>query len=93
MVSQIGPRAVRSNFCKGPAYPGNSQKWHKGPNETFEASKCYLGQNFLNSAPKRSTWQPWPQHMFATFEVPQYFILCFKGVEFIFALRVKWYSI
>jgi len=40
MVSQTGPRVVRSNSCKGPAYSG------KEPNKTFGASKYYLGPNF-----------------------------------------------
>jgi len=57
MVSQTGPRVVRSTSCKGLVYPG------KGPNKNFGANKCYLGQNFLNLAPKGPTWQPWPRHL------------------------------
>jgi len=52
MVSQTGPREVKSNSCKRPVYPG------KGPNENLRASKCYLGPNFWNLAPKGPTWQP-----------------------------------
>jgi len=37
MVSETGPRVVRSNSCKGPVYT------RKGPNENFGPSKCYLG--------------------------------------------------
>jgi len=51
MVSQTGTKVVRSNSCKGPAYPG------KGPNEYFGANNCYLGPNVLNLAPKGPTWQ------------------------------------
>jgi len=29
----------------------------KGPNEIFEANKCYLDPNFWNLVPKGSTWQ------------------------------------
>jgi len=35
------------------------QKRAKGPNQNFGASKCCLGPNFWNLAPKRSIWQPW----------------------------------
>jgi len=59
MVSQKkGPRLrlVRSSLILPrvrPVYPG------KGPNENFGASKCYLGPNLWNLAPKGPTWQPW----------------------------------
>jgi len=46
-------QVVRSNFSKGPVYPG------KGPNENFGASEWYLGPSFWNFAPKGPTWQPW----------------------------------
>jgi len=59
MVSQTGPRVVRSNSCKGPVYLGKEPKKAKGPNENFGANKCYLGPNILNLAPKGPTWQPW----------------------------------
>jgi len=58
MVSQTGPRVVRSNSCKGPVYPGKESKRAKGPNENFRFSKCYLGPNFWNLSPKGPTWQP-----------------------------------
>ena len=44
MVSQTGPRLVRANSCKRPAYLEKGQKRVKGPNEIFGVSKCYLGQ-------------------------------------------------
>jgi len=53
MASQTGPKMARSNSCKGPVYPG------KGPNENFGASKCDLGPNFWNLAPRVPTCQPW----------------------------------
>jgi len=59
MVSQTGPRVVRSNFARGQLYPGKGPKRAKEPNENFGASKCYLGPNFWHLAPKGSTWQPW----------------------------------
>jgi len=37
------------NFCRGQIYPA------KGPNKNFWTSKCYLGPNFWNLAPKGST--------------------------------------
>jgi len=38
MVSQTGPRVVRSNSCKGPVYPG------KGPKKNQRAKKEPKGQ-------------------------------------------------
>ena len=58
MFSLTGTRVVRSNSCKGPAYPGKGPKSAKGPNEDCGARKCYLGPNFWNLAPKGLTWQP-----------------------------------
>jgi len=60
MVSQTRPRVVRSISSKGPVYSG------KGPNENVGASKCYLGPNFRNLAPKGPTQQPAQQHTACT---------------------------
>jgi len=60
MVSQTGPRVVRSNPCKGPVYPGKGTKKSQRAKQNFWASKCYLGPNFWNLAPKGPIWQPWP---------------------------------
>jgi len=46
MVSQTGPRVVRSNSCKGPVYPRKGPKKSQGPNDNFRPSKCCLGPNF-----------------------------------------------
>jgi len=59
MVSETGPRVVGSNFFKGPNHTGTGSKRAKEPNKNFGASKCYLGPNFWNLAPKGPTWQPW----------------------------------
>jgi len=59
MVSETGPRVVRSNSSKGPVYLEKGQKRAKWPNENFCASKCCLGPNFLNLAPKGPAWKPW----------------------------------
>jgi len=58
MVSQTGPRVVRSNSCKGPVYPGKGPKNSQRAKRNFGASKCCLGPNFWNLAPKGPTWQP-----------------------------------
>jgi len=57
MIYQAGTRVIRPNSGKG---PNLSWKRTKGPNENVGASKCYLGPNSQNLAPRRPTWQPWP---------------------------------
>jgi len=43
MVSPTGPWVVRCSSSKEPVQP---EKGAKGPNESFVASKYYLGPNF-----------------------------------------------
>ena len=89
MVSQTGPRVVRSNFARGQFYPGKGPKKAKGPNENFGASKCYLGRNFLNLAPKGPTWQPAQQHTACTVNASKIPVHCDAIIEWERSWKVR----
>jgi len=61
MVSQTGATLVRFNSCKGELYPRKGPKMSQRAKWKFWVSKCYLGPNFWNLAPKGPTWQPCSQ--------------------------------
>jgi len=51
MVSQIGPRVVRSNSCKGPAYPGKWSKKSQRVKRKFWGQQVLFGTKFLEFGP------------------------------------------
>jgi len=54
MISQTGPRVVRSNSCKGPAYSGKGLKKSQRGKRKFWGQKVLFGTKFLKFGPKRA---------------------------------------
>jgi len=50
MVSQIGPRVVRSNFARGQIYPGKERKRAKGPASVLWDQFLKFGPKIVNQA-------------------------------------------
>jgi len=54
MVSQIGPRVVRSKSCEGPAYPGKEPKRSQRTKRKFWGQQVLFGGKFPKFDPKRA---------------------------------------
>jgi len=54
MVSQTGPRVVRSNSCKGPVYPGKGPKKSHRAKRKFWGQQVLFGAKYLKFGPKRA---------------------------------------
>jgi len=54
MVSQTGPRVVRSNSCKGPDYPGKGPKKSQRVKRKFWGQQVLFGTKFLKFGLKRA---------------------------------------
>jgi len=54
MVSQTGPRVVRSNPCKGPVYAGKGPKKSQRAKQKFWGQQVLFGTKFLKFGPKRA---------------------------------------
>ena len=54
MVSQTGPRVVRSKSCKGPVYPGKGAKKSQRAKRNFWGQKVLFGTKFLKFGPKKA---------------------------------------
>ena len=54
MVSQIGPRVVRSYSCKGPAHPGKGPKKSQMAKRKFWGQQVLFGAKFWKFGPKRA---------------------------------------
>jgi len=54
MVSQTGPRVVRSNSCKGPVYPGKGPKKSQRDKQKFWGQQVLFGANYLKFGPRRA---------------------------------------
>jgi len=54
MVSQTIPSMVRSNSCKGPAYPGKGPKQRQRAKRRFCGEQVLFGTKFLKFGPKRA---------------------------------------
>jgi len=52
MVSQTGPKVVRSNSSKGPVYPGNRSKKSRRAKQKFWGHQMLIGTTFLKFGPK-----------------------------------------
>jgi len=55
MVYQTGTRVVRSNSCKGPAYPGKGPKKCQSAKRKFCGQQVLYGTKFLKFGPKGAT--------------------------------------
>jgi len=53
-VFQTGPRVVRSNFCKGPVYPGKGPKKSQKAKRKFWGQQVVFGAKYLKFGPKRA---------------------------------------
>jgi len=54
MVSQTGPRVVRSNSCKGPVYSGKRLKKIQRAKRNFWGQQVLFGTKFLKFGPERA---------------------------------------
>jgi len=54
MVSHTGPRVVRCNSCKGPAYPGKGPKKSQRAKRKFWGQQVLFGTKFLKFGLKRA---------------------------------------
>jgi len=54
MISQTGPRVVRSNSCKGPTHPGKGLKKSQKVKRKFWGQQVLFGTKFMKFGPKRA---------------------------------------
>ena len=55
MVSETGPRVVRSNFCKGPNLSWKRAKKNQRAKQKFWGQQVLFGTKFIKFGPKRAS--------------------------------------